>query len=127
MSDIRTFLGNDSEILAAFGERIGIDNLEDEWDYPQAKISLVDFDRSYYQASAGNALALVQIDVYDNDRATLDINVALVENLLSGYRGKMGYGSYGRVFVQNIQSSRFPDIPNVYRKILEVEIGTENR
>jgi len=127
MSDARTFLRQDADVLAAFGERIGVDEIADGWDYPQAMIRQITTGTSYHQSGEGNALVLLQIDVFDDDRATLDTNAALIKARLSGHRGIMGAASYGRVFMTDVRTDRLQDQPRKYRKIMEAEIATENR
>lgn len=125
-SDIRTFLRQDADILTAFGERIGVDELHDAWAYPMVKITNIDTAVHYTQDGQGNSLSLVQIDIYCDDREELDIYSGYIENRLSGHKGKMGAGYYGRVFVSKISSNRLAEI-QAFRSILEVEVGRENR
>lgn len=122
--DLRTFLREDANILSAFGERVFIDFVPDDSTYPFALIRTVTSDPRYNQDGEGHELVMFQVDVYDDDKAGSVTNAGYIKSRLSGHKGVMGSSVAGRVFVRDVRGEYASEIRK-FRRILEVEIGTE--
>ena len=121
---LRSFLLAESAITTAFGDRIGVDRIEDGAVYPFAIIKEVTANQLYSHDGQGNGECLFQIDVYNDQKIACDTNAALIKTILSGYQGMMNDVKIGKSFVTNSRGEWATDGRH-FRRILEVKLGTE--
>ena len=89
-SNLRTFLLNDTAILAAFGQRLYVVKAPDKPKYPFGIIRKVSPFPMYTQDGRFGNDDIVQIDVYDDDLSGCKTNAGLIETRLDGYTGQIG-------------------------------------
>ena len=113
-------LGN-ATIAAAIGQRYYIDRIPgDVTTYPLTRAQTVsDIPMDAHGSNVGGR-ALIQLDIYDDDKATCNTTTASVKGWLHRYQGAFGSGS-ATIKVSNTRSIAEPDT-KLFRQVLEVSI-----
>jgi hypothetical protein len=110
-----------ASIAAVFGQRYYIDRIPPEVTiYPIMRAQTIsDIDQDTHSSTWG-ARATVQLDIWDDDKATCNTSAALVRTWLHRYKGAFGSGE-ATIKVRNAPSVPDPDT-KLFRKILEVDL-----
>ena len=123
--NILAFLNNNESVKSVFANRITGDDVPDGQAYPYAYMWEVTSPQQYHFTGKSGRIVLVQCDVIDDDSAGVDLAKRTIFDALSGYKGQMGDVKVGRCFVSEASVPKDPDQKS-YRRILEIEIGTNN-
>jgi len=115
----------DADVLSALGSRFYVDKVPDKPGKPFAKLSQVSPDQRYTQDGYAGRVVLLQLDVYDDDKARCNSTAESVKARFDGYRGMMGDIKVGRCWCKDVRGEWPPDARN-FRRILELEIGTND-
>lgn len=131
-SCLLAFLMQDTDVLAAFGNRISPDKMPDGSGETTtdsfARLTSLPAAITYTQDGEGPRTELIQIDIWNKDKATLMTHAGYIKAALSGFRGAMGSAAAGFVhigsaFVNNVRGNWDEDIRK-FRRILEVRLAT---
>ena len=121
--DLRTFLLNDATISELVQDRVYWDRKEEQASRPFIVARVIsDVPAFVYQGPDQTRRALIQLDVFDEDRTDAVTLTNRLESLLSGFSGSMGDTRIGYCFVTNRIPSYDPDL-NLERELLELELG----
>lgn len=124
MADIETALRaltlQNAAIVTAFGNRYYIDRIPDGVTYPLIRAQTINDGEQDTHENTYGTRALVQLDIWDNDKAGCNVNALLVRSWLHRYKGVCGGGN-ATIKVRNAPSVPDPDT-QLFRKILEVDI-----
>jgi len=124
-SNIIKHLMNDASVFAVFGNRITGDDVPDGQTYPYAYLWIVTSPQQYHHGGDSVRTVLVQCDVISDTITGADDGAQLIKTSLSGFRGQMGSMNVGYCFVNFRDVPKDPD-QRAYRRIIEIEIGTNN-
>ena len=118
---LRTLTLSNASVSAAFGQRYYIDRMPSNvTTYPVIRAQTVsDIEMDVHDNSWGSR-AVVQLDVWDDDKPNCNVNAAIVRNWLHRYRGAFGDG-IATIKVRNAPSVPDPDT-HLFRRILEIDI-----
>ena len=122
LHDVIKFLNSDPDIENAFGNMIQQVKIQDEPDLPFAVIQQVNTPQQTMMSGQGKRRYILQISIYDETINDIKTNGDLIENKLKGYRGTMGNGSVGFVFIRN-DVIRWQSERRHYTRQLDVEIS----
>jgi len=123
--NILAFLNNNEAVNSLFDKRITGDDVPDGQTYPYAYMWEVVSPQQYHFTGKSGRIVLIQCDIVDDDIARVDLAKRTIFNALSGYKGQMGEVKIGRCFVSEASVPKDAD-QKAYRRILEIEIGTNN-
>jgi hypothetical protein len=124
MADLETGLKalilQNNAVATAFGQRYYIDKIPDGVTYPVIRAQTINDAEQDTHSNTWGSRALIQVDIWDDDKAGCNTNAALVRGWLHRYTGAFSGGN-ATIKVRNAPS--IPD-PNtrLFRRILEVEI-----
>ena len=107
-------------VAAAFGQRYYIDRIPDNVTYPVIRAITVADPPLDSHANNYGGQAIIQLDIWDNDKAGCNTNAALVRDWLHRYNGLFGGGT-ATIKINNAPSVPDPDT-HLFRKILEAQI-----
>src|SRR5919106_4588543 len=97
MADLETALKSlalqNAAIASAFGQRYYIDKIPDGVTYPLLRAqTITDAEQDTHSTTWGSR-ALIQLDVWDDDKPNCNINTGLVRAWLHRYKGAFGSGN----------------------------------
>ena len=124
MADIETGLRAlvliNANVTAVFGQRYYIDHIPDGATYPLIRAqTITDRDEDTHETSWGTR-AMIQLDIWDDDKAGCNTSTAIVRQWLHRYKGGGGSGN-AIIKIQNAPSIPDPDT-KAFRRTLEVNI-----
>lgn len=124
MADIETGLRalvlQNPAVVTAFGNRYYIDRIPDNVTYPLMRAQTInDAEQDTHESTFGTR-ALIQLDVWDDDKAGCNTNTSIVRDWLHRYRGAYGTGN-ATIKVRNVPSVPDPET-KIFRRILELDI-----
>ncbi len=115
----------DTSVYALFANRITGDDVPDGQAYPYAYLWEVTSPRQYHHGGPSGRVVLVQCDVISDTITGADEGKRVIETALSGFKGMMGDVSVGYCFVNTASIPKDAD-QIAYRRVLEIEIGTNS-
>lgn len=107
-------------IAAVIGQRYYIDHIPDGVTYPIVKAQTITDNPIDIHSSNLGGRALIQLDVYDDDKQTCSTSADLIRVWLHNYRGAFGGGN-ATIKIRNVQGNWDVD-SRLFRKMLEAEI-----
>ena len=99
-SSVRTYLRTDTDVLAAFGQRIFVLYVPDGTAYPFAVIRTVTDPAFYTQDGESTRETIIQIDTFDDSLSDAYTNAGKIRDALTGYSGVIGSHTVGGIFVR---------------------------
>lgn len=120
-SSLRTLTLQHSSVAAAFGTRFYWNKLPDSLTYPTARAQTISDNAMDTHGNTWGGKAVVQIDVWDDDKANCNTNAGLIRSWLHRYNGSLGASYIATIKVRNAQSG-WDDEARLFRQILEVDI-----
>lgn len=126
-SSLRTFLVGKTGVKAIFGTsptRIYVDRIDEKLTavYPFAIIKTVFEAPGYAHDGALPDTGLYQIDVFSDNKTTVNSGTTAIRNELSGYSGALGSVTAGHAFIMDTRGDVDSD-GRVFRRSTDVEIG----
>ncbi len=119
-SSLRTIVLQGTGIAAAFGNRFYWNQIPEGVTYPLIKAQTITDNAMDTHSNNWGGRTLVQLDVYDDDKANANSSSELIRAWLHRYRGTLG-GKDATIKVRNVQSG-FDTEARLFRRMLEVEI-----
>lgn len=117
---LRTLTLENAAIAAAFGQRYYIDRIPDTVTYPIIRaITISDQPFDTHTANIGGE-ALIQIEIWDDDKQGCNTNAAKVKDWVHCYVGAFGSGT-ATIKITNAPSVPDPDT-RLFRKILDADV-----
>ena len=119
-SSLRTLALQHPDVTTAFSTRFYWNHIPDGVTYPCIKAqTITDIAEDTHSRNWGGR-ALVQLDVYDDDKTNCNAGTDKVRNWLHRYNG--GMGTYRVTIKVRNAPSTFDDEARLYRRMLEVSI-----
>jgi hypothetical protein len=119
-TNLRTLTLLNASVAAAFGNRFHWNHIPDDRTFPCIKAQTITDMSQDTHSSTWGTVALVQLDVYDDDKNGCNTNAELVRGWLHRYKGAFGAGE-ATIKVRNMPSL-FDAEERLYRRMLEVTI-----
>lgn len=117
---LRSLTLQNPAIAAAFAQRYYIDRIPDTVTYPLIRaITVADPQLDTHTSNIGGR-ALIQIEIWDDDKQGCNVNAQKVRDWLHRYAGAFGSGN-ATIKINNAPSVPDPDT-RLFRKILEADI-----
>lgn len=120
-SSLRTLALQSPAVSTAFGVRFYWNKIPDGTSYPCARAQTISDIALDTHSNTWGGKALVQIDVFDDDKANCNTNAALIRSWLHRYNGALGASYNATIQVRNAPSG-WDDEARLFRRILEVDI-----
>ena len=108
------------DVAAAFGQRYYIDHAPDNVTYPIIRALTVSDNALDTHTNTYGGQALIQLDIWDDDKAGCNVAAQLVRSWLHCYKGAFG-GGVATIKIRNAPSVPDPDT-KLFRRILEADI-----
>lgn len=117
---LRALVLQNAAIVAVFGQRYYIDRIPDNVTYPLMRAQTVNDAEQDTHENIWGTKAMIQLDIWDDDKAGCNTSAALVRNWLHRYHGGFATGN-AIIKVRNAPSVPDPET-KMFRRILEVSI-----
>jgi hypothetical protein len=125
MADLETSLRaltlQNAPVAAALGPRYYMDKLPDEPTYPAPRAQTITDNPIDTHGGKAGGRATIQIDIFDDDKATANQTAELVRGWLHNYHGEIGSLYHGTIKARNMMSD-WDEESRLFRRILEIEV-----
>lgn len=117
---LRAVVLQNGAIAAAFGQRYYIDRIPDNVTYPIIRAQIISDSEQDTHVDTWGIRAVVQVEIWDDDKQGCNVNSALVRNWLHRYKGAFSTGE-ATIKIRNAPNVPDPDT-RLFRRILEADI-----
>jgi hypothetical protein len=120
-SSLRTLALQNASVSSAFGTRFFWNKIPDSVTYPVVRAQTITDTAEDTHSNTWGGRAVVQLDVFDDDKAGANTNAEIIRGWLHRYKGALGSSYNATIKVRNV-SSLYDDESRLFRRLMEVDV-----